>query len=71
MLTGAGADRMQTGMQLSYGKSVGKAAIVKKDSKIYVADVEDDKGIRLFRKVIKQIKSKMPCKMRIVYEKLA
>src|SRR3989344_440472 len=25
MLTGAGADRMQTGMQLAFGKSVGKA----------------------------------------------
>ncbi len=70
MLTGAGADRMQTGMQLSYGKSVGKAAIVKKDSPIYVAEVEGEKGLRLFRKIIKQIKSKMPCKMRTVYEKL-
>ncbi|MCW8966602.1 MAG: 50S ribosomal protein L16, partial [Candidatus Pacearchaeota archaeon] len=34
MLTGAGADRMQTGMQLSFGKCVGKSAIMKKDSKL-------------------------------------
>ena len=33
MLTGAGADRMQTGMQLAYGKSAGKAAILKPGSK--------------------------------------
>jgi len=36
MLTGAGADRMQTGMQLSFGKSMGKAAILKKGSKIII-----------------------------------
>ena len=35
MLTGAGADRMQTGMQLAFGKSAGKAAILKKGSKIF------------------------------------
>ena len=29
MLTGAGSDRMQTGMQLSFGKSMGKSAILK------------------------------------------
>jgi len=35
MLTGAGADRMQTGMQLAYGKASGKAAILKTNSKIF------------------------------------
>jgi len=70
MITGAGADRMQTGMQLSYGKSAGKAAIVKANSPIYVAEVENEKGLKLFRKIMKQIKSKMPCSMRVIYEKL-
>jgi large subunit ribosomal protein L10e len=35
MLTAAGADRMQTGMQLSYGKSAGKSAIVRPGSGIF------------------------------------
>jgi large subunit ribosomal protein L10e len=70
MITGAGADRMQTGMQLSYGKSAGKAAIVKVNTPIYVAEVDGDKGLVLFRKIIKQVQSKMPCRMRIIYEKL-
>jgi len=68
MLTGAGADRMQTGMQLAYGKSVGKAAIVKKDSKIFVVAVQNPKAVNFVRKVFKQIKSKLPCKVKLVYE---
>jgi large subunit ribosomal protein L10e len=69
MLTGAGADRMQTGMQLSFGKSSGKAAIVKPKSKIFFVAVPRTKDIAFARKVLKQVKSKLACKTRIVYEK--
>ena len=68
MLTGAGADRMQTGMQLSYGKSVGKAAILKKGSKIFFVAVPNERAIAFARKVLKQVKSKLPCKTKILYE---
>jgi large subunit ribosomal protein L10e len=68
MLTGAGADRMQTGMQLSYGKCVGKAAILKPGSKIFVAAVSNPKAILFIRKVFKQVKSKLPCKIKILSE---
>jgi len=71
MLTGAGADRMQTGMQLSFGKSVGKAAIVKKDSPIFVFEVPNEKAVQMVRKIIKQIKPKLPLKTRATYEKIA
>ncbi|HLC87293.1 MAG TPA: 50S ribosomal protein L16 [Candidatus Nanoarchaeia archaeon] len=65
MLTGAGADRMQTGMQLSFGKSIGKAAIVKTGSKIFFVAIASQKGAAFARKTIKQVKSKLPCKIRI------
>ncbi|MCK5625109.1 50S ribosomal protein L16 [Candidatus Pacearchaeota archaeon] len=68
MLTGAGADRMQTGMQLSYGKSVGKAAILKPGNKIFFVAVPNEKAAHFARKVLKQIKSKLPCKTKILYE---
>ncbi len=68
MLTGAGADRMQTGMQLSYGKSTGKAAIIKPESTIFIVAVANEKAVRLVRKLFKQIKSKLPCKTRTEYE---
>jgi large subunit ribosomal protein L10e len=66
MLTGAGADRMQTGMQLAFGKSVGKAAIVKKGTKIFFIAVPNKKAISFSRKLIKQVKSKLPCKVKIL-----
>ena len=68
MLTGAGADRMQTGMQFAFGKSVGKAAILKEGSKIFMIAVSTEKGVLFARNVLKQIKSKLPCKVKILYE---
>ncbi len=70
MLTGAGADRMQTGMQLSYGKSISKAALVKKDAPIFQVAVGTDKGIRTTRAVMKEIRSKLPLKTRIEFTDL-
>ena len=68
MLTGAGADRMQTGMQLSFGKTAGKSAIVKKNTNLFMVAVGDVKATSFVRKLYKQIKSKLPGKTRIVYE---
>lgn len=65
MITGAGADRMSRGMQLSFGKSIGKAAIVKKNSPIFFIAVANMKAEQLARKTIKQVKSKLPCTIRI------
>ena len=69
MLTGAGADRMQSGMQLAYGKPMGKAAIMKDGSKIFFVAVPNEKAVRFTRKVFKQIRSKLPCKIKVFYEK--
>jgi large subunit ribosomal protein L10e len=65
MLTGAGADRMQTGMQLSFGKAIAKAALVKKGTKIFTICVAGEKGVLLTRKLLNQIKPKLPCKTRV------
>ena len=43
MLTGAGADRMQRGMQLSFGQSMGLAAQIKRGQAIFSVDVSKDK----------------------------
>lgn len=68
MLTGAGSDRMQTGMQLSYGKSAGKAAILKENSRIFFIAVPNPRAVAFVRKILKQIKSKLPGKSKILYE---
>lgn len=66
MLTGAGADRMQTGMQQAFGKSVGKAAIVKPGTKIFFIAVPNKKAVAFARKLVKQVKSKLPGKIKII-----
>ncbi len=68
MLTGAGADRMQTGMQLSYGKSTGKAAILKPGSKIFFIALPNEKATSLTRHILKQIRAKLPGKIKILYK---
>jgi large subunit ribosomal protein L10e len=70
MLTGAGADRMSSGMQLSFGKSMGKAAIVKAGGKIFLIGLPNEKAVEFARKTIKEVNSKLPGKIRIEYEKL-
>ena len=68
MLTGAGSDRMQTGMQLSYGKSAGKSAILKENSRIFFIAVQNPRAVVFVRKIMKQIKSKLPGKSKVLYE---
>jgi large subunit ribosomal protein L10e len=70
MLTGAGADRMQTGMQLSFGKATSKAAIMKKGGRIFVVALPTLKSVASARKIFKQIKSKLPCKIKVIYEEV-
>lgn len=68
MLTGAGADRMQTGMQLSFGKAIGKAAIVKPGTRIFVLSLPTPKAVALSRHLLHQIKAKLPCTTKVLYE---
>lgn len=66
MLTGAGADRMQTGMQLSFGKTIGRAAIVKKGEKIFVVGVNTEKHAQEARAALGKIRAKIPGMKRIL-----
>tara|TARA_Y100000310_G_scaffold339453_1_gene432130 strand:+ start:3813 stop:4352 length:540 start_codon:yes stop_codon:yes gene_type:complete len=68
MLTGAGADRMQTGMQLSFGKVAGKSAILKPNSRIFFIALQNPKAVEFTRKVIRQVNSKLPGKVRVLEE---
>jgi len=68
MLTGAGADRMQTGMQLSFGKATEKAAIVKEGNKIFFFAFSNERAMPLARKLIDQVRAKLPCQVKVLYE---
>lgn len=68
MLTGAGADRMQSGMQLSFGKTAGKAAIVKPGTHIFFLALKDPRAVDFTRHLLRQIKPKLPGKTKVLYE---
>ncbi len=62
MLTGAGADRMQTGMSRAFGKTVGRAALVKPNQTLYIVGVKNPKAEVAARKLIRSIKARITCK---------
>lgn len=70
MLTGAGSDRMQTGMQKSFGKTVGRAAMLKEGQEIISVETTGEKNIKFVKSVLKAIKAKLPCKTEVKVEKL-
>lgn len=69
MLTGAGADRMQTGMSKAFGKTIGRAAMVKPNQEIYLIAVSGEKATQTVREMINIIKAKLPCKTKTLVEK--
>jgi len=70
MLTGAGADRMQTGMQRAFGRSIGTAARMKIDQPIFSMYI-DEADIKIAADVLKKAIPRLPCKCRIITTKLA
>jgi large subunit ribosomal protein L10e len=68
MLTGAGADRMQTGMQRAFGKAMGIAAQVKEKQAIFTVHCEKS-AIPIVRDALKRSVHKLPCKCGIVQAK--
>ena len=59
MLSGAGADRMQTGMKQSFGKVEGMAAQVKDKTVIFTAEVSEE-GADFAREMLMKTKSRIP-----------
>lgn len=67
MLTGAGADRMQSGMKHSFGKVVGIAARLKAGSKIFSIACNKE-AIPTIRTAYAKVKAKIPGKKSIIVE---
>ena len=63
MLTGAGADRMQTGMSRAFGKTMGRAAMVEPGKIMFIVGVKTEKQEVEARKLIRSIKARLPCKV--------
>ena len=70
LAAGAGADRLSSGMRHSFGVTVGRAAIVPVGKEILNITCTDDRAARIAKKTLEQIKSKLPCQSRIIFEKI-
>lgn len=68
VLTGAGADRMQTGMAHSFGVTMGRAAIVRPNHEIFLIAVNSEKARQLVFLALNKIKAKLPCHTRTLLE---
>jgi large subunit ribosomal protein L10e len=65
MITGAGADRMQTGMALSFGATMGRAALIKENQAMFTIAVNSVKAEQVARKLVASSKAKMPSGIRV------
>jgi len=70
MLTGAGADRMQSGMKHAFGKAVGTAIQTKKGETIFTISVNNEEGLKLAKNSFKSAFSRLPGKCTIQIEKI-
>ncbi|MGC9105224.1 MAG: 50S ribosomal protein L16 [Thermoprotei archaeon] len=65
MMAFAGADRLQDGMRLSFGKPIGTAARVNKQGEVIMVLRVPAKHLEVAKQALEIAKSKMPLKMRI------
>ncbi len=65
LAAGAGADRMSTGMQKSFGKTIGAAARVKEGQAIMEVSI-DKAFLKVGREALQKAAKKMPCTCKIV-----
>jgi large subunit ribosomal protein L10e len=67
---GAGADRLSSGMKHSFGIIIGRAAMVKEGQEIFLITTDTEKAARVAREALMTVKPKVPCKGRILLEKI-
>ena len=65
MITGAGADRMQTGMALSFGVAMSRAALVKAGKMLFKVAVLNPRHEQIARTLIYSAKTKLPCRIHV------
>lgn len=69
LASGAGADRLSTGMAHSYGKPIGVAAQLKAGQALFRLDINEN-NIELGRKALHRASLKVPCSCSVQVQKL-
>ncbi len=65
LASGAGADRMSTGMKLSYGKTIGCAARIREGQTVFELRV-DQQHLKEGREALGRAATKLPCSCKVV-----
>lgn len=65
LASGAGADRMSTGMKKSFGKSIGSAARVKEGQTVIELRI-DKENMKIGREALSRSSKKLPCSCKII-----
>jgi len=63
----AGADRISTGMTQAFGVVIGRSAIVPAGKDVFFVACANEKAARAARLAMNSIKSKLPCRGRLVF----
>ncbi len=71
LLTGAGADRLQTGMKHAFGRPIGRAAQVSKGQIVASVRVLDKKNAEKARQIMKSVTPKLPLGYKVEVVELA
>ena len=69
MLSGAGADRLSSGMKQAFGKTMGVAAQVKRGKVLFTLRVHEN-ALATAREVFKQATARLPCKTMVEVEEI-
>lgn len=67
---GSKGERVQTGMSKSFGSPEGRAATLKKGKPIFTSYFSGESNIPKVRAIFKMASPKLPCKVRIVIERI-
>lgn len=67
---GSKGERVQTGMTKSYGSPEGRSATLRKDSPVYTAFFNQETNIPKIRHIFRAAAPKLPCKVKIIAEKI-
>jgi large subunit ribosomal protein L10e len=66
----AGADRLSHGMKHSFGVTIGRAAIIQPGKEIFFVSCATEKAAQIVRNAMTKVKSKVPFRNKIVFEKI-
>ena len=63
-------ERVQTGMTKSFGSPEGRAATIKKGRPIFTIYFNGEQNIAKIKRLVKKVIPKLPCKTKVVFEKV-